>query len=88
MKLLSALQSQVTTRATSSGLPGPPHRDAAAEVGQLLGRLREAGRHDRGHGEAGADRVGGDRAHVPPEHEAEVKEAVLNCPERAITTTG
>jgi ferredoxin len=27
-------------------------------------------------------------AHVPPEHEAKVKEAILNCPERAITTTG
>jgi ferredoxin len=26
--------------------------------------------------------------HVPPEYEAKVKEAVLNCPERAITTTG
>ena len=27
-------------------------------------------------------------AHVPPEHEAAVKDAVLNCPERAITTDG
>jgi ferredoxin len=26
--------------------------------------------------------------HVAPEHEAKVKEAVINCPERAITTTG
>jgi ferredoxin len=26
-------------------------------------------------------------AHVPPEREAKVKEAILNCPERAITTT-
>ena len=26
--------------------------------------------------------------HVRPEHEATVKEAVLNCPERAIRTTG
>jgi ferredoxin len=26
--------------------------------------------------------------HVPPEYEGKVKEAVLNCPERAITTTG
>jgi len=27
-------------------------------------------------------------ADVPPEHEAAVKDAVLNCPERAITTDG
>jgi ferredoxin len=27
-------------------------------------------------------------AHVPPEHEAAVKDAILNCPERAISTTG
>ena len=27
-------------------------------------------------------------AHVPPEHEAAVKDAVLNCPERAIKTDG
>ena len=26
--------------------------------------------------------------HVPPEYEGKVKEAILNCPERAITTTG